>query len=112
MILSVAACSPNSETSLPPAETGVEAATFVDPELNTRTKQAKTLIEAALAGTQGYDITESLTTEVGQRLAGTEAEARARDWAVAKFKSIGLENVRVEPFTCLLYTSPSPRDRG
>jgi len=99
MILSVAACSPNSETSLPSAETGVEAATFVDPELNTRTKQAKTLIEAALAGTQGYDITESLTTEVGQRLAGTEAEARARDWAVAKFKSIGLENVRVEPFT-------------
>ena len=31
-----------------------------------------------------WDITEGLTTEVGQRLAATEAEARARDWAVAK----------------------------
>lgn len=66
---------------------------------NLSTQQAAALIETALAGTQGYDITESLTTEVGPRLAGTEAEARARDWAVAQFKSIGLENVRVEPFT-------------
>lgn len=66
--------------------------------MNERTTQASKLIQTALAGTQGYDITESLTTEVGQRMAGTEAEARARDWAVAKFKAIGLENVRVEPF--------------
>ena len=29
-----------------------------------------------------WDIVEGLTTEVGQRLAATEAEARARDWAV------------------------------
>jgi hypothetical protein len=61
--------------------------------------QAKGLMSTALNGTQGYDITESLTTEVGPRLAGTEAEARARDWAVAKFEDIGLENVRIEPFT-------------
>jgi len=67
--------------------------------LGERASEAKSLIETALAGTQGYDITESLTTEVGQRLAGTEEEARARDWAVAKFKEIGLENVRIEPFT-------------
>lgn len=57
------------------------------------------ILEAARAGTQGYDIVEGLTTEVGQRLAGTEAEAQARDWTVAKFKEIGLEKVRVEPFT-------------
>lgn len=57
------------------------------------------ILEAARAGTQGYEIVEGLTTEVGQRLAGTEAEARARDWTVAKFKEIGLQNVRVEPFT-------------
>ena len=29
-----------------------------------------------------WDITEGLTTEVGQRLAATDAEARARQWAV------------------------------
>jgi carboxypeptidase Q len=45
-----------------------------------------------------WDITEGLTTEVGPRLAGTEAEARARDWAVAKLKSLGFSNVRVETF--------------
>jgi len=57
------------------------------------------LARLSLNGTQGYLITESLTTEIGARLAGSEAEARARDWAVAKFKEIGLQNVRIEPFT-------------
>ena len=46
----------------------------------------------------GYDIVEGLTTEVGQRLAGTEAEARARDWAMARLKALGFANVHVEPF--------------
>lgn len=57
------------------------------------------ILSEARSGIQGYDIVESLTTEVGPRLAGTEAEARARDWAVAKFEAIGLDNVRIEPFT-------------
>jgi hypothetical protein len=43
-----------------------------------------------------WDITEGLTTEVGQRMAGTEAEARARIWSVAKLKSMGFSNVRIE----------------
>ena len=42
------------------------------------------LRDAALKDDLAYDIVEGLTTEVGQRLAATEAEARARDWAVAK----------------------------
>ncbi|QIK96098.1 M28 family peptidase [Sphingomonas sp. HDW15A] len=46
-----------------------------------------------------WDITEGLTTEVGQRMAGTEAEARARNWSVAKLKSLGFSNVRIEEFT-------------
>ena len=37
-----------------------------------------------------WDITEGLTTEVGPRLAGTEAEAGARDWAVRKLQGDGL----------------------
>ena len=48
--------------------------------------------------TFAYDIVEGLTTEVGQRLAGTEAETRARTWAVAKLKAMGFSNVHVEPF--------------
>ncbi len=61
--------------------------------------EVQDLIKRALASPHAYDITRELTTEVGPRLAGTEAEARARDWAVEKFKEIGLENVRIEPFT-------------
>jgi len=56
------------------------------------------LRDAALDDMLAYEITEGLTTEVGPRLAGTEAEARARTWAVAKLKSLGFSNVRVETF--------------
>jgi carboxypeptidase Q len=45
-----------------------------------------------------WDIVESLTTEVGPRLAGTEAESRARDWAVARLTALGFSNVHVELF--------------
>jgi carboxypeptidase Q len=45
-----------------------------------------------------WDIVEGLTTEVGQRLAGTEAEGRGREWAVRRLKALGFANVHVEPF--------------
>jgi len=45
-----------------------------------------------------WSITEDLTTEIGQRMAGTEAEAAARKWAVARLQSMGFANVRDEPF--------------
>lgn len=60
--------------------------------------EVKSLQQKALAGSYGYSITESLTTEIGQRLAGSPEEAKARDWAVEKFKSVGLTNVRIEEF--------------
>ncbi len=52
----------------------------------------------ALDDKVAYEITEGLTTEVGPRQAGTEAEARARDWSVKKLKALGFQNVRNEPF--------------
>ena len=60
--------------------------------------QVADLRERALKDDYAYDIVEGLTTEVGPRLAGTDAEARARDWAVSKLKAMGFANVRVEPF--------------
>lgn len=54
---------------------------------------------AALASDHAYEIVESLVTEVGPRLAGSEAEARARDWAVAMLRANGFTNVRIEPIT-------------
>jgi hypothetical protein len=57
------------------------------------------LIARARAGSGAWDVVESLTTEVGPRLAGTEAEARARAWAVRTFESMGFDDVRIEPAT-------------
>jgi len=51
-----------------------------------------------------WDITEGLTTEVGQRLAATEAEGRARDWAVKRLTAMGFANVHVEPFSMPVWT--------
>ncbi|TFI60295.1 peptidase M28 family protein [Sphingomonas parva] len=60
--------------------------------------QAERLREAALEDDVAWDIVEGLTTEVGPRLAGTEAEARAREWGVRKLKSLGFSNVHIETY--------------
>jgi len=66
--------------------------------------QVVQLRDSALKDDYAWDITEGLTTEVGQRLAGTEAEARARAWAVSRLKAMGFANVRVEPFDMPTWT--------
>ncbi|MBU1376533.1 MAG: M20/M25/M40 family metallo-hydrolase [Alphaproteobacteria bacterium] len=55
--------------------------------------------DKALTDTLAWDITESLTSEVGGRMVGSPAMERARDWGVAKLKALGFENVKVEAFT-------------
>jgi carboxypeptidase Q len=45
-----------------------------------------------------FAFTEGLTTEVGPRQAGTEAEARGRAWAATWLKANGFANVADEPF--------------
>jgi carboxypeptidase Q len=61
--------------------------------------QAATLREAALKDDTGWKVLESLTTEVGPRLAGSEADARAVEWAKARFKALGYDKVWTEPVT-------------
>jgi carboxypeptidase Q len=56
------------------------------------------LRDAALQDTLALEIVEELTTEIGPRLAGTDAEARARDWSVKRLKALGFANVRIEAF--------------
>ena len=60
--------------------------------------QAERLRDAALKDEVAYDIVEGLTTEVGPRPAGTDAEARAREWAVRRLKALGFANVHVETY--------------
>lgn len=60
---------------------------------------ATKLVEAGLAGQSGaYEIVRDLTTDVGQRLSGTEADGRAAAWAMARMKALGLANVHAERF--------------
>ena len=62
------------------------------------------LIDQGLEDERAWEILESLTTKVGPRLGGSEAEARARDWGVETLKDLGFKNVRIEEFTdaCLV----------
>ena len=61
--------------------------------------RAAELRDAALTGDQlAWELLEGLTTEVGPRLAGTPAEARARSWAVERLRALGFSNVRIETF--------------
>jgi Zn-dependent M28 family amino/carboxypeptidase len=60
---------------------------------------ARDLRETALAGDGGYEIVADLTTRIGPRLAGSEADARAVEWAVAMFEDMGFDRVWTEPAT-------------
>lgn len=72
-----------------------EAPSFVDKDL----KVAAELRERALNGSLDYDIVESLTTEVGPRMAGTPGDAAAVKWGVAKLEELGFDKVWTEPVT-------------
>jgi len=58
---------------------------------------AAALRDAALAGSAAYAIVASLTTEVGPRLAGSAADARAVNWAEAKMRALGFDRVSLQP---------------
>ncbi|BCT92737.1 hypothetical protein LYSHEL_17610 [Lysobacter helvus] len=62
-------------------------------------QHAEQLRERALADDTAWKFVEGLTTEVGPRLAGSEADARAVKWAEAKFKALGFDKVWTEPVT-------------
>jgi hypothetical protein len=77
------------------------------PALAQQAPSASAVVDSAIAAardaalkndTVAWEIVEGLTTEVGQRLAGTEAEARARAWAVKKLTALGFANVHVETY--------------
>lgn len=60
---------------------------------------AEQLMQDALESSLGFDIVESLTTEIGHRLAGSEAEQRSFDWGIALGKELGFDKVSIEKFT-------------
>jgi carboxypeptidase Q len=64
---------------------------------------AERLRDQALAGSGAFAIVESLTTEIGPRMAGTEADARAVAWAVERLGRLGYDRVWTEPVTFPLW---------
>ena len=54
------------------------------------------LREAGLASNLAWEIVEGLTTEVGSRLAGTEADHRAVEWTKQKLESLSFDKVWLE----------------
>jgi hypothetical protein len=66
-------------------------------------KTAEQLRDTAMNDNTAYQVVESLTTEVGPRLAGSAADQRGRNWAIAKFKALGFDKVYTEQVTYPLW---------
>ena len=60
---------------------------------------ATQLRDTALHDDTAWAFTEGLTTEVGARLAGSPNDAKAREWVIAKFKTLGFDKVWTEAVT-------------
>lgn len=65
---------------------------------------AKALMQEALNSDLAYEIVESLTTEIGPRLGGSDAEQRAREWGIKLGEKLGFDRVSVEEFTMPYWT--------
>jgi acetylornithine deacetylase/succinyl-diaminopimelate desuccinylase-like protein len=66
---------------------------------------AAKLRDQATAGQSiAYPFVSELTTRFGPRPAGSAAEQQAAAWAASRFKALGFENVRVEPFPITAWT--------
>ena len=66
---------------------------------STEIKHAEALRDTALKSPLAFDILESLTSEVGPRMAGTNKDAEAVKWGVNKLKALKFDRVWTEPVT-------------
>jgi Iap family predicted aminopeptidase len=56
-----------------------------------------TLRKEALSSSLAYSVVESLTVEVGPRIAGSDGDKRAVEWAQEKLTSLGFDKVYTQP---------------
>ena len=59
-------------------------------------KTAQLIVETALRERKGYEYLRELS-EIGPRLSGSENSMKAINWALDKMKSLGFDNVRLQP---------------
>ena len=84
--------------------TGVFAATVEPAAAAAKVDPLVEIRETALQSDQAYALLESLTTDVGQRLAGSANDAKAVAWAKAKFTELGFDRVYTEPVSYPVWT--------
>lgn len=73
----------------------VQAAQFSVEQL----QYAEKIRDSSAKTNLAYQVLESLTTEVGPRMAGSPGDAKAVAWAQAKFRQLGFDKVWLEPVT-------------
>src|SRR4051794_4199465 len=59
---------------------------------------AAMLAQKALTNSGAMEIVRDLTTEIGPRLAGSDAEKRAAAWAKERFEKLGFDKAWIETF--------------
>jgi len=72
------------------------ASNFFAPDFLDRVEKTR---DMALTDDTAYNLIESLTTEIGPRLAGSPADAAAVTWAINKLKAMNFDKVSLEPVT-------------
>ena len=73
---------------------------------------AAQLRDTAMGGHDvAYDWVSELTTRFGPRPAGSESEQRAAEWAAARLKAFGFENVHIESFPLVAWVRGSESAR-
>ncbi|WP_158753165.1 M20/M25/M40 family metallo-hydrolase [Dyella sp. S184] len=87
--------------------TGIASAASITTIPAAAVKTAEQLRNKAMHDDTGYRVVASLTTEVGPRMAGSDADPRARAWAIAKFKALGYDKVYTEAVTYPLWVRRS-----
>ena len=87
--------------------TGIAGAASITTIPAAAVKTAEQLRDKAMHDDTGYRVVASLTTEVGPRMAGSDADPRARAWSIAKFKALGYDKVYTEAVTYPLWVRRS-----
>lgn len=71
----------------------------VSAQISPEVKDAANTLAGAVYTGPSMETLRELTDGFGGRLSGSPAHNRAAEWAAAKFRSFGIQNVRLEPFT-------------
>ena len=71
----------------------------IGPDIKSEMKPATDRLAASIYGGSSMGTLAELADGIGGRLTGSPAYVRSTEWAAAKFRSYGIENVRLEPFT-------------